>query len=634
MTYFKKFKDFEVEFGDRTIISGRNRSGKSSIFDAFMWLLFGKDSLGATDFDIKTLDENGDVIEKVDHEVYGELMINGSLTTLKRILREKWDRSGETLKGHETVCFFDGVPVSVGDYQERIKDIIDENIFRQITNTGYFHTLKRDERRSVLVALAGDLSDEVISDGKYDDIVELLKKNTSEDLKKKIATEIKKIEGEKDDIPVRIDEVMKRMPEAVDFVAIEKQIARKKEELKGLDKVLSDRQEEVKAKIEKANEDRKKIGELRLKQQDILNEAELKAQKDANERNKEFFNFVEIKNDKKEKAKRAETRVLNKKSELSEVQSSLESAKKEREKFVEQWKEENEKVYSGDEQDSCSFCGHVFTEEEKFETRRSGEGEFNKRKLERLNEINQKGLSVKEKILGFEKTISELEQELLSLKEDHEKAVQELNEMNLAPAEVKPKPVVKEEIEEWVDLEKQINSITIEEVRQDNSDLTEKRNQINEEIVSLTVELNKKQVIENSFKRIEDLEKEQLKLAQEIANQRLIEDRLLEFNKLKMGEVDKRVNGMFKIVTFKLFDKTIGGNDIETCETLINGVRYWSANNESRINGGLDIINAICKHHGVYAPIFVDNAEGINELIPTDSQMIELRVTEGDLLIE
>src|SRR5690554_6130435 len=126
----------------------------------------------------------------------------------------------------------------------------------------------------------------------------------------------------------------------------------------------------------------------------MLNEAELEAQKDPNERNKEICKFVEIKHDKKEKAKRDETSVLKKKSELSEVQSSLESAKKEREKFVEQWKEENEKVYSGDEEDSCSYCGHVFTEEEKFETRRSGEGEFNKRKLESLNEINQKGLSV------------------------------------------------------------------------------------------------------------------------------------------------------------------------------------------------------------------------------------------------
>ena len=157
MIYFKGFKDFEVDFNDRTVISGMNASGKSTIFDAWSWLLFGKDSLGNADFQIKTLDENGNVIEKVEHEVYGEIEINGSITTLKRVLRENWvkprGQGYEYLKGNETKCFFDDIPLSVTEYQKRINEIVDEILFKLITNTNYFHSLKKEDRRNILVTL-------------------------------------------------------------------------------------------------------------------------------------------------------------------------------------------------------------------------------------------------------------------------------------------------------------------------------------------------------------------------------------------------------------------------------------------------------------------------------------------------
>jgi DNA repair exonuclease SbcCD ATPase subunit len=637
--YFKGFKDFEVEFKDRTIISGRNRSGKSSVFDALMWLLFGKDSLGNTDFDIKTLDEKRRVIEKVDHEVYAELEINGAVTTLKRVLRENWvkplGQENEILKGNEVKCFFDGVPVSVGDFQKRVSEIVDENLFKLITNISYFHSLKREDRRSILLSLAGDISnDDIARENDLGDIAELLKNSSSEDLKKKISAEKKRIKEELDHIPIRIDEIKKNMPEAVNFDAISKEIEQKKTELSKIDKQINDRQESVKAQIEEANKKREIAGNLRMKQTDIILNARQDAVKEATEKNRDFYNYQEILKEKQEKVVRYERRVLEKKNDISEAHRLIGELKKEREKLVEQWKAESAKVYADELDDSCPFCGHVFTDEEKLETRQSGEAEFNKIKSEKLAKINKAGLSLKERIINHEKTLSEMEKELLSVKSEHEAACQDFDTFSkITPARVESKTVVKEEIPEWVELERQINSIEIEDVKQDNSDLIEKRKNLNDEIVSLSVELNKKEQIENSFKRVDELESEQRTLSQSLSNKEKIEFRLLSFNKLKMEEVDRRIKEKFKFVKFKLFDKTYEGNEFETCETLIDGVRYWSSNNEGRINAGLDIVNAICEHNGVYAPVFIDNAEGVNEFITTKSQLIELRVTTGDLTI-
>lgn len=632
MIYFKGFKDFEVEFKDRTVISGRNRSGKSSIADAWFWLLFGKDSLGNTDFDIKTI-VDGKLVEKVDHEVYAELEINGSKTTLKRVLCEKW--KDDKLTGHVTKCYFDGVPVSVGDYQSRVNDIVDENMFRLITNTNHFHSLKREERRNILVSIAGEISNEEISKGKFDDVIEMLKSNSMADLKAKIADEKKRIEEEISHIPTRIDEIKKGMPEAVDFKEIEKQIEEKKEKLSEIDKAIADRQNAMNDKIEAANEKRKQVGELRAKQNDIVINAGQEAVKIAAEKNKDFYNYEELLKDKQDKVTRFERKVLEKKNEIDGINYNLKELRETREKLVQDWKNEQAKVYNDEQDDSCPFCGHVFTDKEKLETRQSGEGEFNKIKTEKLTKINSEGLKVKQRILDYEKTLSEMEKELLSIKSEHESAVQDYSTFSkIKPEKVDPKPVVKEELNEWVELDKQIRLISIEEVRVDNSELMESRRALSDEIVSLSVELNKKTQIENSFKRIEELEKENRDLSQKLSEQKGIEHRIISFNKLKMEEVDRRINDKFKMVKFRLFDKTLGGDDVETCETLINGVRYFSANNEARINAGLDIIGVINEYNGIYAPIFVDNAEGLNEIIPTKSQLIELKVTTGNLTVE
>lgn len=496
MIYFKGFKDFEVDFSDRTVISGRNTSGKSTIFDAWSWLLFGKDSLGNADFQIKTICD-GEVIEKVDHEVYGEIEINGSITTLKRVLRENWvkprGQEHEYLKGNETKCFFDGVPLPVTEYQKRVDDIVDENLFKLITNTNYFHSLKKEDRRSILVSLAGEIANvDVAAKGKgLEEIVELLNTSSIEDIKRRIAAEKKRIKDELEDIPIRIDELKKNMPEAVDVKSIEKQITSKKAELSVIEQTLSDRQEAVKKQIDSANEKRKQVGNLRMKQQDIIIEAGLDATRIASEKNKDFHNYKIVLEEKSDRVKRAERKIVEKKSDISDINQKISEFNKEREKLVGQWKEESAKKFT--QKDGCLICplyNHECKDNEalfKFsQGETDAEQEFNSRKSKRLAEINESGLKIKEKIEAYRKTLTTHETELLSMKSDYESLYSDFQAFEkMTPVEYKADPVVKENIPEWVELENQIKAIKIEEVVQDNSDLSERKIRINDEVIKL-----------------------------------------------------------------------------------------------------------------------------------------------------
>ena len=139
---FKGLKSFAININDDVVIRGDNATGKTTVFDSVCWLLFGKDSLDRADFEIKTLD-GGEPIHKVNHEVTGTFTLDeGGTVELKRVYREKYSspRGGEvTLTGHTTDYFVDGVPKKEKEYKEIVNSLVDENIFKLITNPLYFN---------------------------------------------------------------------------------------------------------------------------------------------------------------------------------------------------------------------------------------------------------------------------------------------------------------------------------------------------------------------------------------------------------------------------------------------------------------------------------------------------------------
>ena len=143
----------------------------------------------------------------------------------------------------------------------------------------------------------------------------------------------------------------------------------------------------------------------------------------------------------------------------------------------------------------------------------------------------------------------------------------------------------------------------------------------------------KRSQIDTGKEEIKKLQARGKELAQLISDIERREYTAAQFSKKRIEDCETRINSMFQLVLFQLFDYTQDGNEFETCVPVVNGVPYAVANTASQLNAGLDIINTLCRYNKVSAPIFCDGAESVNSYIPTNSQMIFLRVTTDKQLV-
>ena len=263
LTNFKGIRQLTVKFNDQvTTISGRNASGKTTIMDAFTWLLFGKDSKGDSDtkFAIKTTDSEGNVIHDLDHEVTGVLEVTDTSTgeqrtvVLRRVYLEEWRvPQGETqrvLKGHHTDYYINDVPMKTkAEYDKRVNEIIPENVFRMITNPEYFLGLHWKEQREMLLSIAGGVTlDELTANNaSFAELIAKMEGKPTEDYKREIAAKIAKVKAELSKIPTRKDEVARATPAAPDYAELEA----KKAKLEGEIKELTEKRKPIDAEISK-----------------------------------------------------------------------------------------------------------------------------------------------------------------------------------------------------------------------------------------------------------------------------------------------------------------------------------------------------------------------------------------------
>ena len=188
----------------------------------------------------------------------------------------------------------------------------------------------------------------------------------------------------------------------------------------------------------------------------------------------------------------------------------------------------------------------------------------------------------------------------------------------------------------WVGLQKEIDQL---EARRSaitaptpgtTTDHAARKAQLNARLSEIDQKLGLRSTIEASERRLAELDKEAATLAQEKASLQIEEDLIDDFVKDRMAEVERRVNGLFDGVEFRMYKTLVNGDKEPDCVAYIGGVRYQDKNHAGQINAGLAVINALCAFHGVNAPIFVDNAESVNEFPPVSSQLIRLVVSNGE----
>ena len=640
---FKGIKSLELSPDGKDLkVFGENATGKTTIFDAFSWLLFDKDSNGNSQFDIKTLDEDGETIHHLEHEVEGVIELSNKELTFKKVYYEKWTKSRgsakESFSGHTTDHYINDVPVKKSEYDQRINEIADEDIFKLVTNPAYFNEqLHWEDRREILLDVCGDVSDEDVIDNnsELEDLKEIISERDIEEHRKIIKGKMKKINEELDKIPIRIDEVSQGLPDVagLDWKEIKPEI----EDLK--DK--KQKKEQELARVEnggEAAEKKKKITEIETELQEIKNDHTAEYDEKIQEKKQKLSELKDQLDD-------IERDIKNKKSEIDTNNRLIEQLEEEKEQLKKNWFDVqaekdnlNEQSWEGDK--NCPTCGQDLPEGQIEEAK----AKFNREKAERIEqmaeeqtEINQQGKSIVEKIKRQHEQIEQLQHKIdqeshdLSFKQDEikklEKKMKELQEQSKT---FKDSDKYQLKLKEKEQLE--------DEIKQLKSNNTFSLQKIDEEIIIISEKIEEEQDKLNNIKacnrgqkRIEELESKQEDLSSKY--EQLEKELYLteEFTKTKVNLLESKINEKFRLATFKLFETQVNGGIKETCETLYKGVPYSSAlNNGAQINVGLDIINTLSEHYGFRAPIFVDNSESVVNIHKIDSQMIKLIVSGKD----
>lgn len=638
---FKGVRELTIEFGKGvTSILGCNGCGKTTIFDAFTWTLFGKDSADRKQFDIKTLDKQGVAIPRLPHEVSITLQVDGQVVTLTRRYNEKWTKKRgsavEEFTGHEEERLYNEVPCSLKEWNEKIAAICPEQVFKFITNPDYFTSQRWDAQRAMLFRMAGGVTDEEIAKGN-EDFAKLLGRltgKTLEEYNREIGAKKKGIKARIDEIPGRIDECKRIIAEhELDYPAIKQEAEDKKAALSGIDAQLanlSTGMQEAAAERQKVVERHSKIGiEISRLEYEIITEVE-----------KSYREELKARAEIADKVQDAERRIAIQRTAIHLAEVELQSIRHQREQCVAEYNAIlGEQLQFSQTDFVCPTCGRALEVVDIEKRQQEMTERFNAQKAQKIAANKEKGSKVSKSVIALkEAEIRAMNDELAKLQALSNDLQAKLNGM--------PEPVMPDALPSikanprWQELKKQEDElasimeqpITAPAGDENREELLEAKKMLQDALSTLQDTLVGEKVKANSERRVAELEMALRTLSEELAELEGMEFTIAAFTKAKIEAVESKINSLFTMVRFKMYEQQINGGEVEKCEATIDGVPYSSANNASRINAGFDIINAICKFEGITAPIFVDNAESINTLIPSQSQIIRLVVTEDATL--
>lgn len=642
ITNFKGIKSRVIDFEPETFIYGQNGSGKTTVVDAFIWLLFGKNSEDRKDFSIKPIVNDDGFVSaspgKIENEVIGVFDIEGSELTIKRILREKWVKSRgeseEKFTGNETLFFWNDVPCQAGEFQNKVSELIDEKLFKLITSPYAFANLNWTERRTIITKIVGDVSDTDIAATRADfkALMVTLSGKSLEDFKKEISAKKKKLKDELELIPARIDEIKRGLPEVpdsamiqIDLNNIDQAIVKCNDRIKDQSKVS---EEFFKAKSER----QKRIYELDSVISGLINaerhtirakyeESESKKQKIESEirniTNELSYNQADLKKT-IEKIESTNSLLLTLRGKYSEVNAS--------------------QITFNPNEFVCPTCKRSFDESDIDQKQQEMTEAFNKNKASELTKINTEGKSIKpelEKLIAKRDELIEsinLQEEVLTGKKT------ELSEIKPIPGHTEIESMARINVDinpeyfsacQEMSKLKEVNDLPFSESN-DVSSIEGERKICERQRDELKSKLQNQATIDKGNARIAELHGEAKNFGQQIADLEKLIFTMEAFEKAKIDLVEEKVNKLFTRLKFKMFTTQINGGIAPACEILINGVPFSDANTASQINAGIEIINVLCENYQVNAPIFIDGRESVTEIIPTNSQIINMVVSPAD----
>lgn len=623
---FKGCEALELALSGRSAsIYGDNAAGKTTVFDALTWLLFGKDSRDRKDFEIKPLDPTGNI---KDHaaitEVEATFEVDGCAICLRKTFFERWSTkrgsADATYDGNTSEYYVDDVPSKKYEYERRVNELVSEDLFRVLTNCLYFcETMGWKERRKMLLNVCDIPDDATIMAGepRFEPLAQAMGALTLDDYRKKVMAQRRGLNGTRDSIPARIDEQKKAAAALtdIDVTGIEAEKSKKNELVSQLMDELS--------KLEHGaliDSKRNELDSLKNRLQALHNDND-------QHRASQMIPIVD-----ERPAINARLQNALRKKDFEEKQAEAESKSIERinqsiDALRQRWVSINEEQFSGG---MCPTCGQALPDA----ALKAAVGRFEEDKERRKGDAVSAANREKEALQAASERLAHHLEEAEAASVEAATAQAELEAYTPAEQpEITDLPGYGEAVER---LNADITAVEseIQKAKNDTAAIqNEIRTRLNDlrcDVAALDSELAKASMKAYAEQRINELRADAQKAAEAIEAL----DRMLaladEFTRHKCSFIEDSINSRFKLAKFKLFDEQINGGVADCCEATYDGVPFGSLNNGMRINLGVDVIRTISQYYGLRVPLFVDNAESVVSLQDAETQVIRLVVSGND----
>lgn len=634
---FKGVREFSLDAdGKNVAVYGSNGTGKSTLFDAFTWCLFGKNSKDEKDFGIKTRNAMGDEIPKMEHAVEMTVENKGRTMVLRREYKERWRKARGTDRavydGNTTDFYFGPVgevltKVPGRRYQEIVSSMIPEQLFKLLTDPLFFNEkLSWKERRSILTKVCGEVSDADVAaaDPALAEVTAMAAGRSIDETRQALRQTIKKTSDARAECEPRSDECRKAM-KPLTAEEHEKAAA-----VDHLEKVLSDLQAQ-KASILAAGA-QARLQSQKLSVENKIRELEAK-------REEAYRTEVNEIQERLDAEQRTGTMLERKADDLmykaSKVKVEINHAEEQLQDLRKSWDDEYGIQFEGGEITTiCPTCGQTMPEEKLQEAREWMEREeaaFNTQKAAKLKQINECGKKLTEQKQKLTEELKDLTNQAAALDPQLEESRKMVKAIQAKLTALEIPPAGNTEVALRNSLEKIEDQLAAGRPSHEAEDLDKEIWKANEQLKAAQQIRNYEDVNQKIQARIGELLHQGRELAQkqtDLERKLYLCDRFL---RKKAEMVNALAAKKFKYVRFVMFKPNISNDGIEECcEASFQGVPYKDLNTGFRVNAGLDVINTLIDVYGEDAPIFFDNAESVTKLIPTKAQMIRLVVSEKD----